>query len=104
MRRYIYRNYLICALSKARPGKGTSKGTSKPAVSEQVLCLLSVMDEDMSIRAMMNKLRFSSRDKFIANYLNPATVARLVEMTQPDSPKSPTQKYRLTDAGKALLE
>lgn len=95
----------------ARPGKGTSKGISKgtskgasKGASKQVLRMLRVMDEDMSIRAMMAELGFSSRDKFIANYLNPATAAGLVEMTQPDSPKSPTQKYRLTDAGKALLE
>jgi ATP-dependent DNA helicase RecG len=41
---------------------------------------------------------------FIDNYLTPATSSGLVEMTQPDSPKSPTQKYRLTDKGKAALE
>jgi hypothetical protein len=28
---------------------------------------------------------------------------RLVEMTQPNSPNSPTQKYRFTDKGRALL-
>ena len=65
--------------------------------------MLSVLTEDMSIRAMMREMNFSSRAKFIANYLNPATTAGLVEMTQPDSPKSPTQKYRLTDAGRLLL-
>ena len=101
-----------------RPVEGTSKGTSKGAskgtsnstsnsisstvITEQVKRLLEVLDGDMSIRAMMEELNFSSRDKFIANYLNPATSAGLVEMTQPDSPKSPTQKYRLTETGKTL--
>jgi len=28
----------------------------------------------------------------------------LVRMTQPDSPKSPTQKYRLTEKGKGVVE
>ena len=28
----------------------------------------------------------------------------LVAMTQPDSPKSPTQKYYMTDLGKTLLK
>jgi len=28
----------------------------------------------------------------------------LIEMTQPDSPNSPTQKYRLTPKGKAWKE
>ena len=101
-----------------RPVEGTSKGTSKgaskgtsnstsnstsnPVITEQVKRLLEILDGDMSIRAMMEELNFSSRDKFIANYLNPATSAGLVEMTQPDSPKSPTQKYRLTETGKTL--
>ena len=58
----------------------------------------------MSVLAMMRELVFSSRRMFIENYLNPATSTGLVEMTQPDSPKSPTQKYRLTDKGKAALE
>ena len=99
-----------------RPAEGTSKGTSKgtssstsnstsnPVITEQVKRLLEVLEGDMSIRAMMEELNFSSRDKFIANYLNPATSAGLVEMTQPDSPKSPTQKYRLTERGKSLRE
>ena len=30
--------------------------------------------------------------------------AGFVELTQPDSPRSPTQKYRLTEKGRALLK
>jgi len=41
---------------------------------------------------------------FRDNYLNPALKEEFIEMTQPDSPKSPTQKYRLTAKGKALKE
>jgi hypothetical protein len=26
----------------------------------------------------------------------------VIEMTEPDSPRSPTQRYRLTDAGRRL--
>jgi hypothetical protein len=33
---------------------------------------------------------------FRQRYLSPALSAGLIEMTQPDSPKSPTLKYRLT--------
>ena len=57
----------------------------------------------MSIQRMMNELGFTSRPMFIENYLNPATSGGYVEMTQPDSPKSPTQKYRLTEKGIELL-
>lgn len=57
----------------------------------------------MSIQRMMMELGFSSRPMFIEYYLNPATSGGFVEMTQPNSPKSPTQKYRLTDKGKKLV-
>ena len=56
--------------------------------------LLSILKGDMSVREMMAALNFHSRDKFLKNYLSPALKAGLVEMTDPDSPKSPKQKYR----------
>jgi ATP-dependent DNA helicase RecG len=39
----------------------------------------------------------------LINYLEPALKSELIERTQPDSPRSPTQKYRLTEKGKLLL-
>ncbi len=84
--------------------KGTSKGTSRVQASEQIIRLLRVLTEEMSVRAIMDKLGFKSRDKFILNYLNPALELGVVEMTQPDSPKSPTQRYRLTEAGRKMME
>ena len=33
------------------------------------------------------------------DYIKPALYLGLIEMTQPDSPRSPTQKYRLTEKG-----
>jgi hypothetical protein len=40
---------------------------------------------------------------FRGTYLAPALEAGLVERTQPDSPRSPTQRYRLTARGKQKL-
>ena len=56
--------------------------------------LLDILDGSMSVREMMAALGFASRDKFLKNYLSPALKAGLVEMTDPDSPKSPKQRYR----------
>ena len=56
--------------------------------------LLEVVKGEMSVREMMAALGFASRDKFLKNYLSPALKAGLVEMTDPNSPKSPKQKYR----------
>ena len=83
----------------------TSKGTSKGPSKGQVFRLLEVVvKEEKSAREIMEMLDLKSRDKFLSNYLNPALKEGLVAMTQPNSPKSPTQKYYLTDIGKALLE
>jgi fido (protein-threonine AMPylation protein) len=49
---------------------------------------------------VMSGLGMSHRGTFRKNYLDPAIEAGFVEMTQPDSPRSPTQKYRLTALGK----
>jgi len=51
----------------------------------------------------MKCIGLNHRPTFINDYLKPAIQAGFVEMTQPDSPKSPTQKYRLTTKGNALL-
>ena len=56
--------------------------------------LLEVVKGEMSVREMMAALGFASRDKFLKNYLSPALKAGLIEMTEPNSPKSPKQKYR----------
>lgn len=84
--------------------RDTSKDTSRIHVSELVLKLLLVLKGKMSVREMMEKLKLKNRSSFLSNYLNPALESGLVAMTQPDSPKSPTQKYYLTELGKSLIE
>ncbi|MBQ1652736.1 MAG: hypothetical protein II060_03020, partial [Bacteroidales bacterium] len=80
-----------------------SASNSTSNVSTQVINLLSILSDEMSVMAMMQRLGFTSRRMFIENYLAPAISAGFVEMTQPNSPKSPTQKYRLTKEGKSIL-
>ena len=61
--------------------------------------LLEILDGELSVREMMARLGFGSRDKFLKNYLYPALKAGVVEMTQPESPRSPRQKYRIREKG-----
>lgn len=63
--------------------------------------LLKVFKGDMSVLGMMVALKLGGRRNFLEKYLSPAIELGLVEMTQPDSPRSPTQKYRLTAKGLA---
>ena len=51
----------------------------------------------------MAALDLSHKPSFREHYLNPALDQGWIERTQPESPRSPTQKYRLTAEGRALL-
>jgi len=74
-------------------------------VTEQVKRLLNCLDNaSEGTHDIMQILQLKHRPTFLYDYLQPALGAGLVEMTQPDSPKSPTQKYRLTAKGKLLLK
>lgn len=71
--------------------------------TEQVRGLLAALAEDTcSRRALMDRLGLSHRPTFLYDYLRPALDAGWVEMTDPDHPRSPRQRYRLTAAGKRL--
>ena len=74
-------------------------------VTEQVRALLFCLKEGaLGTRGAMQCLGLSHRPTFLYNYLQPAIRAGLLEMTQPGSPRSPTQKYRLTGRGRSYLE
>lgn len=73
-------------------------------VTEQVTRLLSTLStRAMGTKDLLKQLELSHRPTLIQNYLQPALAQGLIEMTQPDSPRSPTQKYRLTEQGRQAL-
>lgn len=53
---------------------------------------------------LMTALGLTHRPTFRKNYLDPALHGGWIERTQPDSPRSPTQRYRLTDKGRRWLQ
>ena len=71
-------------------------------VTDQVIKLISTIRGEISRPDIMENLQLKHTATFRQNYLQPAIEAGLIEMTQPDSPNSPTQKYRLTEKGKIL--
>ena len=74
-------------------------------VTEQVRRLLVVLESEViSAKEIMVKLGLSHRPTFLYEYLQPSLQLLFVEMTQPDSPRSPSQKYRITSKGRELLE
>ncbi|MBF0501969.1 MAG: Fic family protein [Candidatus Riflebacteria bacterium] len=74
-------------------------------VTDQVRRLLKLLEKgEAGAIALMDGLGLSHRPTFRENYLEPALVSGLIERTQPHSPRSPTQRYRLTESGRVFLE
>jgi Fic family protein len=67
-------------------------------VSDQVKLLLKAYgpDGELTTDELLRRLGLRHKPTFRKNYLNPALSAGFIEMTEPDSPRSPTQRYRLT--------
>ena len=84
----------------------TEQATVQAAsITVQVSRLVSIMPHEwLSAAELRTLLGITHRPTFADNYLNPALAAGLIEMSQPDSPRSPTQKYRLTAKGMAALK
>jgi Fic family protein len=73
--------------------------------SDQVMRLLTALGRSpRSASDLMTELGLSHRPTFRKNYLHPALTAQLVEMVHPDTPRSRSQKYRLTERGRRLLK
>ena len=90
----------------SKPTAPTSNAAKSPAsktlaLSRAVRLLLDVLDGEMSRAKAMKAIGIKDRVTFTDYYLSPALKLGLVEMTQPNSPRSPTQKYRLTPKGLA---
>ena len=81
------------------------ESVSTDQVSDQVARLLRpLIVGELSSSDLMTALDLSHRPTFRKNHLDPALAAGWVERTQPDSPRSPTQRYRLTDKGRRWLK
>lgn len=75
-------------------------------VSDQVGRLLAVFQGNEALKAseLMARLQLTHKPTFRNNYLQPALAAGLIEMTAPEAPRSPAQKYRLTAKGSNRTE
>jgi hypothetical protein len=60
------------------------------------------MNSELSRTEIQDKLKLKDKKNFNENYLRPALVWDLIEMTIPVKPRSSLQKYRLTLKGKTL--
>lgn len=66
-------------------------------VTGQVALLIEVIGiYELASAELLKTLALSHRPTFRKNYLDPSLQGSWIERTQPDSPRNPTQRYRLT--------
>ncbi|WP_248743358.1 MULTISPECIES: Fic family protein [unclassified Pseudomonas] len=96
--------YMLNALNLALR-EAIENEPSTDQVTDQVRKLLQLLFDSapLSVNELMGALGLVHKATFRANYLTPALVGELIEMTDPDSPRSPNQKYRLTSSGRFQL-
>ena len=71
---------------------GTKKG-----LSQDHLIILKKCKNESSANELMKILNRTNKSKFKNVIINPLVENSFFELTNPDKPKSPTQKYRLTN-------
>ena len=70
---------------------GTKKGLSRDHLK-----ILKKCNSESSALELMKILKRSNKSKFKTAIINPLLDQNFLELTIPESPKSPSQKYRLT--------
>ena len=90
--------------SKGNTAQVTTQVTAQVTtqVTTQVKRLLMLDFNEASLTELMSRLAIKQRKDFYNRYIKPALASHVIVPTQPDSLRSPTQKYRLTDEGKKI--
>lgn len=94
--------------SKDQPGTKQTPSRhqvgTKFDLSHDQLNLLKQCKKPRQIAELMQMADRSDRTKFRRAVLNPLLAGGFLEMTEPDSPNSPMQKYRTTEKGRELID
>lgn len=87
----------IMSMSRQKMSK-TAKLVSKS------LSIIDFLSMEQSREAILNHLGLINHSTNFKNYIRPLLDYEIIELTIPDKPNSPLQKYRLTEKGKKLLK
>jgi DNA-binding HxlR family transcriptional regulator len=78
---------------------------SATRATDQVGALIAVtITGELGSNELMKTMGLSHRPTFRENHLNPALADGWIERIQPDTPRSPTQRYHLTAKGHRWLQ
>lgn len=78
-------------------------GEAAPEATPEVKRLLGVLVGEMGRAELMTALGLKDEKHFREHYQKTSIAQGLIEMTIPDKPRSPNQRYRLTPLGKQML-
>lgn len=81
---------------------GEATGEVGEEVTEEVRRVILVIKGEMKRADIQKKLELKHDDFFRINYIIPALSSGYIEMTHPENPNHPKQKYRLTSKGLAV--
>ena len=79
---------------------GEVTGEVTEEVTGEVERLILILHGELTRQQIQDLLALKHENYFHSAYLLPALASGLIEMTQPDKPRSSKQRYRLTTAGK----
>ena len=91
------------AQDKHRTSTGQAQDKPLDVSPEIVRLVLAIGQNQLSAKAIMEKMQLKGRDNFLNVYLNPAIASGIVTLLYPDKPRHSRQKYFLTVKGLALL-
>lgn len=88
--------FILDAISESLDSRTKSDLAGDPA-SDPVSRLIAIfkIGESLSIQAMMDRMQLRHRTYFRRTFLSPALAAKRLEMTLPDTPHHPAQRYRI---------
>ena len=82
---------------------GMPAGDQAALSAKETAMLQTCLDVPVPAEALLVAAGHSSRTGHFRKWLDRLLAERLLEMTVPDKPRSPVQKYRLTDKGRAAI-
>jgi len=68
-----------------------------------VVAILALCGKPISFGQLMECFQYKNRNTFRGNYINPLKRLGFIDVTRPDAPNSPDNKYVITEEGKAFL-
>ncbi len=89
------------APSKAPSSEGK---TSSKALSKTSIKVIRLLENEHGLWEIATTIQHSDLTKLRRGIMASLIEAGFVKLTQPDSPRSPTPKYRLTEKGRALFK